>query len=128
MDVLVALLMPLVCLYALWWLTNEFFPLPTRLITRLLARLWRNLFTVVWRLPMQRLGCLTTLWLWLIGFAGCATVGSCSMMPVAPHATSGLFLCVLMLWALVVLGWYVLRYLARRRYTPRALPTRRRRR
>lgn len=104
-------------------------PGPARLVERLLSRLASSVGQVVWGVPMRRFGFIGVVWLALIGFAVLTSVATLAAIgsgnPIG--AIGGLFLSVI-LWTLVVGAWYLARALARRRYTPRPLPTRQRER
>ncbi len=98
-----------------------------RLAERTLRRLARKLLSVVVTAPYRRFG----LWGLLCGSSvGVSTLGGILMfVALAQGQTGGAatgFITMLVFAALAVGFWLVSRWAARRRYTPRPLPTRRR--
>jgi hypothetical protein len=100
-----------------------------RLAERLMSRLASFIGQIVWGIPMRRCGFIGVVWLLLIGFAALVSVATLAAIGGGNGiaAVGGLALSIV-LWGLVVSGWYLARFVARRRYTPQPLPTRRRER
>ena len=102
-------------------------PSVVRLVERILHRLGGNLFSAVVTAPYRRFG----LWGLLCGSSiGISILGAVVMfMALAQAETGGAatgLITMLVFAALAVGFWLVSRWAARRRYTPRPLPTRRR--
>ena len=104
-------------------------PGPLRFVERLASRLASSVGQVVWSIPMRRFGFIGVCWFVLIGCAVLVTVATLVAICCGDVvAAIGHLIASVILWAMVVGTWYLTRFLARRRYTPRPLPTRRRER
>jgi hypothetical protein len=128
--------MELVVTFALLWialrvisrLTEELGGDMVRPLTRFARTCARQVTAFVWTGPMRRHGFFKTVWLWLLALACLLTLCCLVTVPLAPAGSIGFGGLVLSLWALVITGWWFMRWRARRRYTPRPMHTRRRRR
>lgn len=128
LEFVVFLVLAFAPIYVVWRLTQAVTGDFMRPITRLVRTMLRRIGAAVWTNPMRRHGFLKTLWLWLVGFAAGLSVCCLGILPITPAGAVGLGGVVICVWAVVVLGWWIMRWWARRRYTPRPLHTRRRRR
>ena len=59
---------------------------------------------------------------WLTGFTGIVTLSVLPTVLGNPTNTAIMLVPVIGLWGLVIGSWYVLRWVARQRYTPRPMP------
>lgn len=116
MNVLIALLLIYLMVWAIRTLTNWACPPAGRLIDAT-ARTLTNLF---WKLPMRRLGLGMTLLALLLLFTVLSTVAAL-IAPTASSVSTALFF-----WSLVYAIWWFLRWRAERRFAPRPLPQRER--
>ena len=74
---------------------------------------------LAWTMPARNYGVGTAMWLWAVFLAVITTVSTVSGGAFAELPI------VFMLWIVVVGWWFLLRWLARRRYRPQDLPARR---
>lgn len=128
MEFLLSMVLPLIGLWALGRLTDWVFPGLTRGMMRLGRSFVRRFVSLVWTNPMRRYGFLKSVWLWLLVLVMCLTPCFLGVLPMVPAAAPGAISLLAALWIFVIAGWSGLRWWARRRYRPRPLPTRRRRR
>lgn len=126
-DSLITLAALLGFLWLARWMMVCAAPGPVRFVERLLRHLGSLLLQLISLTPLRRFGGMPVAWFWLVAFAlltGMATLTAlCGGNGGAAVAGLGVSL---VLWGLVVGSWYLERALARRRYTPRPLPTRQR--
>ena len=122
MDALFCLIVLVVLLIMLRRLAHWVSPEIVRLIDTVVRGCWRTFTDVVWRSPVRRWGASKVLWLYLLLFTIVATAGAIG------SGDARLIPGLLLWWFLVIAGWWVMRWLARRRYRPRRMPTRRPRR
>jgi hypothetical protein len=128
-DSFPAIIVAMTLLILMRLVSQGLIPGPVRLVERLMNRVVSFTGQVVWSMPRRVFGLVGVVWLTLIGFAVLASVATLIAIAGgnAIGAIGGLVVSII-LWALVVGAWYLVRAVARRRYTPRQLPTRRRER
>ncbi len=119
-------------LVALWLVHLWMFPWLTgvvtrlmRAVTRLVRWMGRRGMDLGWRVPVGHIGVAKTLWMWGVAAAVLVTVGSC--MEQDSRLTAGnRVVGIVLVWAMVLGTWWLLRWWARRTFRPRDLPQRRR--
>ena len=122
MDALMPLLIMLLLLCVLRNVSLWVCPWGVRIVEGLLRSLWRAARQLVWTGPVRKWGIGITVCLWLLVVTLLATIGALqsgraeNLAVVAPC------------WFLLAALWWGLRWLAERRYRPRPLPQRDRRR
>jgi hypothetical protein len=128
MELVVLLAFYLVALHVIWQLTDAVAGELLRPLMRIARTMARRITALVWTNPMRQHGFLTAAWLWLLVLAIALSLCWLCIARVAPSGAVGFGGVLIVLWTLVALGWWCMRWWARRRYTPRPLQTRRRRR
>jgi hypothetical protein len=120
LDLLVALVLPLLLAAYLRWLAHRWMPWAMRPAERLVSGIWRTIWDLVWRKPAAAWGALNTLWIWLTTLAVVLTVYVFRQGVQEPWGVIGV-------WAIVVGVWWGLRAWNLWRFRPHRLPRRRRR-
>jgi hypothetical protein len=128
MELVVLLAFYLVALHVIWQLTDAVAGELLRPLMRIARTMARRFTALLWTNPMRQHGFLTTVWLWLLIVAIALSLCCLGGAAVAPGVAIGFGGVLIVMWSVVALGWWVMRWRARRRYTPRPLQTRRRRR
>lgn len=128
-DCLLALAVAFGFLWLIRVASLQVFPGPVRLLERLLRQLASAVWEVVWGMPTRRFGFIGVVWLVLIGFAVLTSVATLAAISEGSViAAIGCLALSVVTWGMVVGTWHAARFVARRRYTPQPLPTRRRER
>jgi hypothetical protein len=123
----------MVIVLSLVWLMRaaclDVFPGPTAFLERMLRRLASSIWELIWIMPVRGMLPRRTLWAFLI-FLAVSTSAGMAVSVANGDTRMALFSIILSVatWGFVVAFWYLVRLIARRRYTPRPLPTRRRER
>jgi hypothetical protein len=123
--------MPLFILIAFFlcvrYVHQKMFPNLTRAVEGALRKMVSLLFHSLIKKPMKRFGFAKTVWFWCVLLFVVFIIQALSAFNNGDNgAASSLMVLVLLLGSLIVGGWFLWRCLARRIYTPRALPVRRR--
>ena len=118
MDAVVSLGLVVALFLALRWIHLQMLPGMVHGVERLGWAMVR----IIWTNPVRQHGVARTVWLWSVAGALLLTIAA-----LLGGEASGLAGAAGM-WVIVLAGWWALRWWARRRYRPRPLPERRRRR
>lgn len=117
-EMLVSCALMLGLIYALRWVHLQMMPGLVHRVEHLLRSVRRSSVRALWTTPVRQHGLCRTLWFWSVAGAALTTIGAVSggvsWLPAAVVA-----------WVIVLTGWWVLRWWARRRYRPRPMPQRR---
>lgn len=123
--------MPLFILIAFFlcirYVHQKMFPNLTRAVEGTMRKILSLLYHSLIKKPIKKYGFAKTAWFWCVLLFVVFIIQALSAFNNGDNrAAASLLVLVLLLGSLIVGGWFLWRYSARRMYTPRALPVRRR--